>query len=92
MTISSSVRCVKGSLVHHLRWRWTVALAGWRDDRHIEVGSPSSLAIPPPVAHTTRATDAGDNNLMDILCPPRMDFFLKPGWVLNAEDYPMPEG
>jgi hypothetical protein len=81
---------VAGEYVHHIRWPWTTNLAAWRPDEHERCQSPHMCVIPPPAIHTSQATGAGTNHLIDIFAPPRDDFSRMPGWVLNAEDYPAP--
>lgn len=83
---------LKGEFVHSLRWAWGADLTAWREDEHIAVGSPSALVIPATVIHSSRWVSAQENQLVDIFCPPRVDFSKVEGWVLNAADYPMPEG
>jgi hypothetical protein len=82
---------LQGAFVHHLRYPWGPAKERWQDDEHvIYENSPSILVIPPHVIHTTQDVGDGTTWLIDIFGPPRADFSSRPGFVLNAADYPMP--
>lgn len=82
---------VQGTYVHHMRWPWTPDATTWREDQHVEMGSPSVLVVPPKVVHTS-ANVHGPGWLIDIFSPPRLDFSAKPGMVCNADEYPVPPG
>lgn len=81
---------LEGTYVHHMRWPWVVDRTKWREDVHETIGAPSVTFIPARVMHTSEASGPGLNLLIDIFCPPRSDFSAKPGWVLNAAEYPQP--
>jgi len=81
---------VGGAYVHHLRYPWTKDMAEWREDEAVEMASPSVLIIPPNVIHTSRNIGPDAGRLIDIFAPPRIDFSLREGVVVNAEQYPMP--
>jgi quercetin dioxygenase-like cupin family protein len=82
--------CLEGAFMHHLRYPWTADKTVWRDDEHVTYRSPSVLVIPARVIHTSHDIGEGTTRLIDVFGPPRMDFSIKPGFVLNADDYPMP--
>ena len=79
---------VAGDYLHHVRTPWTAKRSQWRADDHVEVASPAVAIIPPPTVHTSQAIGTGTHSLIDIFSPPRRDFSAKPGWVLNAGEYP----
>ncbi|WP_070151454.1 hypothetical protein [Sphingobium phenoxybenzoativorans] len=81
---------LEGIWQHHMRWPWAVDMNKWHDDEHTEVQSPSVTVIPAQVIHTSTWHSPDESQLVDIFAPPRVDFSLKPGWVLNEGEYPMP--
>lgn len=80
---------LSGDFMHHIRSPWTTDLAEWIPDDHRRVTSPSVTVIPPPTIHGSQWFE-GKNQLLDVFAPPRHDFSSKEGWVVNADDYPMP--
>jgi hypothetical protein len=82
---------LQGSFIHHLRYPWASDKTRWREDEHERYDSPSVLVIPARVIHTTQDVGDGTTWLVDIFAPPRLDFSSKPGFVLNADEYPMPK-
>jgi hypothetical protein len=83
---------LEGDYVHHIRTPWTVDMDDWRDDDHHYTPSPAVTVIPPPTVHTSQAVHHMPHTLIDVFSPPRMDFSERPGWVLNHDEYPMPDG
>lgn len=82
---------LKGRFRHLLRWSWTSNMNHWHEDQAIDCGAPSACIIPPPIIHTSLSTGEETNQLVDIFAPPRRDFSMQDGWVLNAKDYPIPD-
>ena len=82
---------VAGTYVHHIQTPWGTDATRWRAEDHERVGSPSLTIIPPPTVHTSQSIGWRTNQLIDIFAGPRHDFSARPGWVLNAADYPAPE-
>ena len=80
---------VAGHFVHHLRQPWGRNADAWRDDAHVEVGSPSLMVVPVNLIHTSEGVREGHHLLIDVFSPPRRDFIAK-GWVHNAADYREP--
>lgn len=81
---------LQGAYIHYLRWPWVPNKAIWRDDAAIQVAAPSMTVIPPLAIHTSQSLPEPPCQLIDIFSPPRVDFSSRAGWVLNANDYPMP--
>jgi len=78
-----------GEWVHHVRRPWGVDSTQWAADEHVRVPSPSVSVIRAQDVHTSQNLTE-QAQIIDVFCPPRLDFSHK-GWVINADEYPMPE-
>lgn len=81
---------VRGVFVHHLRRPWGPNMLTWAADDHEVCAAPSVAVIQPGDVHTTQEVGTGLSQLVDVFCPPRLDFAHTPGKVLNAAEYPPP--
>jgi hypothetical protein len=79
----------EGVMVRHVRWPWITNMKKWRADDHEVCGAPSMVVVPPLALHTQQSM-AERQRSVDIYCPPRVDFSQQQGWVLNADEYPLP--
>jgi hypothetical protein len=82
---------LSGRWIHHMRYNWGPDLATWIPDDHGEMSTPSVIIIPATAVHTSRDVGEGESSLYDIFCPPRLDFARKKGFVLNEDEYPLPD-
>jgi hypothetical protein len=82
---------LNGRWVHHMRYNWGPDLSTWQADDHGEMDTPSVIIIPATAVHTSRDVGEGETSLYDIFCPPRMDFARKKGFVINEDEYPLPD-
>lgn len=85
---------LNGTWIHHMRTNWGADLKDWKPDDHGEMATPSVIIIPARAIHTSRdvGSDGEESSLYDIFCPPRLDFASKPGFVINEDEYPLPDG
>ena len=82
---------LNGTWVHHMRYTWGPDLSTWLPDEHDEMTTPSVTIIPATAVHTSRDVGEGESSLYDIFCPPRLDFARKKGFVINEDEYPLPD-
>jgi hypothetical protein len=84
---------LNGTWVHHMRYNWGASLKDWVPDDHGEMATPSVMIIPARAIHTSQdiGEDGPESSLYDIFCPPRLDFASKKGFVINEDEYPLPE-